>query len=220
LDGKTDREIASLLRKLRPPVHVTHQAIARFRARHADELTKREEQVAERVIEVALTRKEERLRELQGVYDRYKVVLDERGPEAREPKWLTVYVASKEPPTDADGNALPAKRDEHGMYLVNGGQVLVQVAKVDKALADVLTGIIEQVADELGELPKRLDPPPPAPEERVNEFRTLVLGDSAVRELAQQLFAALAVGTRDASGAGVVRERGRLDPGATPDAGQ
>lgn len=53
-----------------------------------------------------------------------------------------------------------------------------------------------------------------------NQFATLILGDSAARELAQQLFAALAMGVRDAGGSGLVRERAALDSGETSDAGE
>lgn len=188
LDGKTDREIVVRLRRLRPPVHVTHQAIARFRARHADELTRREEQVAERVVGVTIAQKEERIRRAEVVGLKLMEWIEQYGP-------VTVT------------------------YHEANGQTSVE-HRFNKGLVDALVNLQKYVAEEAGELPKRLDPPPPPAEERVNEFRTLVLGDSAVRELAQQLFAAIAVGTRDAGGAGMVRERRRLDPGEAPDAGE
>lgn len=60
---------------------------------------------------------------------------------------------------------------------------------------------------------------PPAPQARPDDgFRTLVLGDSAIRELAQSLFARM--GERDALRLGEVREPVNVDTVAAPDAGQ
>jgi len=56
-----------------------------------------------------------------------------------------------------------------------------------------------------------------AEQPQLNPIAALVVGDSAVRGLAQGFFAALAMGLRDAGGLGVVREPEALDSLAAPD---
>lgn len=159
LEGATERDVVKRLHRLRPPVKVTSQAIHNFKVRHADVLTAKTEAIATAVVEavvgVVIADKTERLKKLQGIYDRYEAVLNARGPVAREPKWVTTYLnVGPEKPTGPKGGEIPAK-EQDGDFLVPMGQILVEVEKVDKALADVLTGILAQVADEQGELPQR-----------------------------------------------------------------
>ena len=69
----------------------------------------------------------------------------------------------------------------------------------------------------LGKMPTPIELPPP-PERREDGFSTLILGDSAIRELAQHLFAAM--GARNAGGLGSVREPIDVDTVAAPDVDQ
>jgi len=155
----SERDIVRNLARLRPSVKVTNQAINNFRKRHADVLeaktTEIETAVIGATVDVAIADKTQRLKNLQGIYDRYDEVLTTRGPLAREPKWVTTYLnVGPEKPKGPKGGDVPAK-EQDGEFLVPMGTVLVEVEKVDKALADVLTGILAQAADELGELPQR-----------------------------------------------------------------
>ena len=159
LDGVSEGDIAAKLRRCRPRIDVTPQAIHNFKKRHADVLEAKTEAIETAVVEatvgVVIADKAERLKKLQGIYDRYEAVLEQRGPLAKEPKWVTTYLnVGKEKPTGPKGGDVPAKEVD-GEFLIPMGTILVEVEKVDKALADVLTGILSQVADEQGELPQR-----------------------------------------------------------------
>lgn len=105
---------------------VSPQAIRGFRARHRAEIAALQRQVVERVEDVTVRAKEERIRRLAAMLERVEEIVATRGLMARDVKWIGGFEDGRE----------------------------VQVERFDAALVAQFRALLRDVAEELGEIPK------------------------------------------------------------------
>lgn len=125
VDGATVSQVLARLAETYK-LKVTRKAVYGFKRRHASELAGLQRRVVEAVAELTIADKQERIRRLAGLVDGMQAIVDDRGLLASEPK------------------VIGAGRDAYE----------VTIERFDAALVAQYRGVLTDVAEELGQLPK------------------------------------------------------------------
>lgn len=134
VEGRATRDIARELSARRRKV--SYQAVAAFARRHALEVEELRAKLESAVSDTLIAQKQWRLDELQRLYETADGVLKTRGAMAKTTKWIG--------------------GEEYGREVAE--------ERFDKPLFDTLQGLLEQGADESGQLAKRHSPLVPVDE--------------------------------------------------------
>lgn len=127
VDGMTDKEIADALSTTRTPV--TRQSVNRFRIRHADEIAPALQELQERTVDLALSMREDRVRERAWLYGLAKREAEEHG----------VVVVERTEERDDD--------DESKVRIIETRDFRTGMVKE-------MRGLLHDIAEELDQLPR------------------------------------------------------------------
>lgn len=122
--GRSTRAIAELLSA--DGIAVTHSAVAGFQRRHKDEIAILEDAVRREISELAVTEKAERIRRLSALYDGMQAIVDKQGLLIEDVKWI--------------GDAETGRE--------------VKVVRFNAGLVQQMRGVLRDIADELGDIPR------------------------------------------------------------------